>query len=200
MVKVVALRGPPERASTRASAAETSRSQARIFDELLVTLAQDGDRAALERLAQRWRPRHHAHARRLLRNAETAGDAVQDAWLGIVRGMGRLQDPARFPAWSYAIVTRRCRDLQRRAARTPPLDAEVEAADLRRSDPDRDHDLRRALAALPPDQRAAVALYYGEGFSGAEIAEALGVPLGTVKTRLFHARRALRRRFEGDTP
>lgn len=177
-----------------------ARSTGRIFDELLVTLAQAGDRAALERLAARWRPRHYAHARRLLGREDAAADAVQEAWIGVVRGLGRLSDPARFPAWSYAIVTRRCRDIQRRDARAPDLERDVETADPGAGDLDAAHDLKRALAKLAPDHRAALALFYRDGFTGAEIAEALGLPLGTVKTRLFHARRALRRYFEGEAP
>jgi RNA polymerase sigma-70 factor (ECF subfamily) len=61
-------------------------------------------------------------------------------------------------------------------------------------------DLRRALATLPPEQRAGLALFYIDGLSVAEIAEALGIPVGTVKSRLFHARRALRHQLEGDEP
>jgi len=168
-----------------------------VFEEFLVLLAQGGDREALERLAFRWRPRHYAHARRLLADADGAADAVQEAWLGIVRGLGRLQDPAGFPAWSYAIVTRRCRDRQRRDARTPATQA-AEPIDGRPRAREETVDLRAALAALPPDQRAAIALFYRDGFTGAEIAEALCIPVGTVKSRLFHARRALRRYLEGE--
>jgi RNA polymerase sigma-70 factor (ECF subfamily) len=175
-----------------------ARTPERILDEYLVALAQDGDRAALERLAQRWRPRHYAHARRLLRRPDAAADAVQDAWEGVLRGLGLLQDPARFPAWSYAIVTRRCRDMQRRGARAPLVDAEIELIPGADSNPETAHDLSRAMAALNSDQRAALALFYRDGFTAAEIAEALCAPLGTIKTRLFHARRALRQYFEGE--
>jgi RNA polymerase sigma-70 factor (ECF subfamily) len=173
------------------------RSEGAVFDELLVVLAQGGDPEALERLAHRWRPRHYAHARRLLGDADRAADAVQESWVGIVRGLLRLQDPAGFPAWSYAIVTRRCRDRQRTEARAPVSHATEAIAPGTRT-LDEAVDLRAALAALPPDQRAAVALFYRHGFTGAEIAEALCVPVGTVKSRLFHARRALRRYFQGD--
>ncbi|MGD2132233.1 MAG: RNA polymerase sigma factor [Maricaulaceae bacterium] len=169
-----------------------------VYDEMLVLLAAGGQARALERLASRWRPRHYAHARRLLGAPDQAADAVQDAWVSILRSIGRLRDPSRFPAWSYAIVTRRCRDIQRRAVRTKAgaLEDDIEAAPV--GDPDSTHDLRRGLEALPPDQRAAIALFYRDGFTVTEIAEALAVPAGTVKTRLFHARRALRRHFEGD--
>ena len=170
----------------------------RAFTSMLVLMAQQGDRAALERLAARWRPRHYAHARRLLGRVEGAADAVQEAWAGIVRGLGKLREPERFPSWSYAIVTRRCQDGIRRKVREPAGVTDFDPPDPAAGGQEQAADLRRAMAALPPDQRAGIALFYIDGLSVAEIAEALGIPEGTVKTRLFHARRALRRQFEGD--
>ena len=170
----------------------------RAFTRMLVLMAQQGEREALERLAVRWRPRHYAHARRLLGNADGAADAVQDAWAGIVRSLRSLREPERFPAWSYAIVTRRCHDAMRRKAREPPGDPDHDAPDPSAGGGEQAAELRRAMAALPPDQRAAIALFYLEGFSVGEIAEAIRIPEGTVKTRLFHARRALRRQLAGD--
>lgn len=173
-----------------------ARDVRRIFDELLVLHARAGDRQALERLAAYWRPRHFAHARRLLWREEDAADAVQEAWVSIVRSVGRLREPERFAAWSYAIVTRRCQDRMRAAMREPVGDGEVEAADPDAADHDAREDMRRAMLRLAPDQRAAIALYYREGFSVAEIAQALEIPPGTVKSRLFNARRTLREFFK----
>lgn len=170
----------------------------RAYTAVLVLSAQQGEPDALERLAVRWRPRHYAHARRMLGRADGAADAVQDAWTSILRGIGRLREPDHFPAWSYAIVTRRCQDMMRRRGREPPMDAEVDPPDPAASGSEQAAELRRAMAALPPEQRAAIALFYVEGFSVGEIAEALRIPDGTVKTRLFHARRTLRRQLEGD--
>jgi RNA polymerase sigma-70 factor (ECF subfamily) len=171
-----------------------------IFDEMLVLLAQDGDVQALERLAARWRPRHYAHARRLLGSTDGAADAVQDAWMGILRGLRRLRDPARFRAWSYAIVTRRCQDALRRRQHEPVGDPNAQADDSQVLHTSQVDDLKRAIATLPAPQRAAVALYYGDELSVTEIAEALQVPVGTVKSRLYHARRTLRRHLSGDDP
>jgi RNA polymerase sigma-70 factor (ECF subfamily) len=169
-----------------------------VFDEVLILYALEGRRDALDRLARRWHPRHLAHARRLLGRADWAADAVQEAWVSIVRGLWRLQDPARFPAWSYAIVTRRCHDLLR-ASGAPEIpmaeDHEPKVSDATEAV----SDLRRGLRSLSLEQQAAVALFYREGLSVAEIAEALDVPVGTVKTRLFHARRLLRQFFLGGT-
>ena len=170
----------------------------RAYTAMLVLLAQHGERDALERLAARWRPRHYAHARRLLGRSDGASDAVQDAWASILRGLGRLREADRFPAWSYAIVTRRCHDVMRRKGREAVLDPDFDPPDPAAEGGEQAAELRRAMAALPPDQRAAIALFYIEGFSIGEIAEAIRIPEGTVKTRLFHARRALRRQLEGD--
>jgi RNA polymerase sigma-70 factor (ECF subfamily) len=171
------------------------RDVGRVFEEYLVLQAQAGDREALARLAARWRPRHYAHARRLLRNPEDAADAVQEAWISIVRGLRNVRHSELFAAWSFSVVTRRCQDHMRRASREPPTEPDADvAADA--ADPMTGRDLSKALARLPPDQRAAVALFYLEDFSVAEVAASLCVPVGTVKSRLHHARLALRRFFD----
>ena len=174
------------------------REVGQVFDEMLVLYAQAGRREALDRLASRWRPRHFAHARRLLDSNDRAADAVQDAWVSIVRGIWRLNDPTRFPAWSYAILTRRCQDMIRRAGHAHETTLDENLAAEMPAECSSTHDLRVGLDSLPPDQRSAVALFYRDGLTVFEIAEALSVPVGTVKTRLFHARRALRRHLTGD--
>ncbi len=176
----------------------------RLLDEYLVVAAQCGDRRAFSDLVRRWQPRLVAHAWRLLGDGEAARDCVQAAWLEIARGLTGLQDERAFPAWAYRIVSRRCardiassrqrRDLSRAAAAEPdpvPEHLDIEARDDARR-------LHAAITTLPPAQRAAVALFHFEGLGIAEIAVALDVPAGTIKTRLMHARRALRAVLEGD--
>tara|TARA_R110001592_G_scaffold20023_4_gene81787 strand:- start:4304 stop:4840 length:537 start_codon:yes stop_codon:yes gene_type:complete len=169
-----------------------------VIDEMLVMLAVEGDREALDRLARRWSPRHHAHARRLLNGSDYATDAVQEAWVNITRGLARLKEPSRFPAWSYAIVTSRCRDIMRKPYWGKECEWTAEHEKTITHDGEQDDDLRRNLRKLPPDQRAAIALFYRDGLSVAEIAIALKTPAGTIKTRLFHARNKLRQHFEGE--
>lgn len=178
------------------------RDSERIFDEYLVAAAQAGDREALARLVARYQPRLLRHAWRVLGDAERARDMVQEGWLEILRGLSRLDDAAAFPAWAYRIVTRRCQRQFQRSAREPlepeeagagvePLDggsAEV-AADVSR--------VMAAIATLPAPQRAALSLFHTEDLSVAEIAIALDVPPGTVKTRLMHARHKVRALLEG---
>jgi RNA polymerase sigma-70 factor (ECF subfamily) len=181
-----------------------SRQAARIFDEYLAASARAGDRAAFAQLAERWQPKLLAHAFRLTGEHEIARDVVQEAWMDIVRGLSRLDDARAFPAWAYRIVTCRTADMIRARQRGRRLD-EAFAAEPRdenaaaaKVEAGADGEpLRAAMSDLPAEQRAAVALFYIEDFSVAEIAAALNIPAGTVKTRLMHARRKLRAALEG---
>jgi RNA polymerase sigma factor (sigma-70 family) len=171
----------------------------KAFDAYLAQAAKSGDARALAALYARWNKRLIAHAWRLTGDQDAAREAAQDAWADIVRGLRALHDAAAFPAWAYRIVSRRC------ANRVRALQAERALASqlaIQAAEPDHPADettrLRQAVAALPPDQRAAVALFYFDELSVAETAVALDVPVGTVKTRLMHARRKLRHILEGD--
>lgn len=172
------------------------------LDEYLVLLAQAGDREAFARLTARWSPRLLAFAARSTGHAEVAKDAVQDTWESAVRGLRRLEDPARFPAWIFAIAARKCTDALRARYRSKRLAAEAEdrgaLAPPPLADPDAHLDLATALQRLPAEQRVAVSLLYGEDMSVAEIAAITGVPPGTVKSRLSAARHALRAHMEGE--
>lgn len=172
----------------------------RIYEELLVTLVRAGDGRAGERLAARWQPRLIRTARRMLGDAEEAREAVQEAWGGICRGWLTLSDPAMFPAWAYGILTRKCADRIRHASAArqrfapesaAPEPAGIDTAPLRQS-------LMAALGALSPDHRIAAILYFSEGLTLAETAAATGVPVGTAKSRIFHARQHLKQLLEGD--
>ncbi len=80
----------------------------KALDGFLVASVRVADRKAFELLVERWDPKLRAHARRLLGDQEQAREAVQDAWVEIVRGLNSLRDDAAFPAWAYRIVSRRC--------------------------------------------------------------------------------------------
>jgi RNA polymerase sigma-70 factor (ECF subfamily) len=163
------------------------------LDDYLVLLAQNGSQEAFARLVARWTPKLLAFAARTLGATEVAKDVVQDTWESAVRGLRRLDDPARFGPWLYAIASRKSADAlrakYRHARGVAVAEAPNEAAAVSVDDA---LDLAAALKRLPPDQRVAVSLYFGEGMSVAEIAAAVGAPVGTVKSRLFAARKALR--------
>lgn len=182
------------------------RDSERVYDEYLVVAAQGGDRAAWERLVARWQPRLLRHAWRLTGHADRAADLVQDAWVDIWKGLRRLEDVVAFPAWAFRIVTRRCHRAfgendRERSGMAELAEASAESDEAAGAEAlARDIDLARvraAMAALPPAQRAALSLFHLEALSVAEIAIALDVPPGTVKTRLMHARRKLRVVLEG---
>ena len=174
----------------------------RLVDELLVMRCQDGDADAMDALVGRWHERLLRHACRLTGSPDAAREAVQDAGLGIIRGLRRLDDPARFRPWAYRIVTHKSADWIRRARRRrriARLDDVAPPAQPTDRDADRRADagnVRNALAGLSDAQRIALTLHYLDGLSVAEIAEVLDIPVGTVKSRLYHGRAELRRRLK----
>lgn len=179
-----------------------ARSTARIFEEYLVASARAGDRQALERLAGLWQKKLVAHAWRLTGSVEDARDAAQAGWIEIMRGLDRLQDPRAFPAWAYRIVSRACaRQIGGAAGRRRLSEALASQPDPEPPETSGSFEtgrLRAAIRGLPPEQRAAIGLFHFEDMSVAEVAVALNVPVGTVKTRLMHARRKLRAALEGE--
>lgn len=175
-----------------------------IYDELLVLRCQSGEADALVELVRRWQPRLLGHAYRLTGDTHAAPDAAQEAWLAIVAGLGRLDDPARFPAWAYRIVTFKCADWTRRRQRERAVrngqahlqPAPDDRADTAERPADTIELLRQAMRQLSGEHHAALSLHYLDGLSVAEIAVALDIPQGTVKSRLHHARQRLKTTME----
>lgn len=187
----------PKRTVTHQRPIETERPLSNVLDEYLVVECQLGNEEAFDAIARRWHSRFVRRALELTNDREAALDVAQESWIGIVRGLRRLRDPARFPAWSMSIVTNKARDWirrqqsRRRAASAAPAndgDSPAPPRDLER--------VKDGLAALEQNQRALLRQYYLEGHSVAEIASDLSVPEGTVKSRLSKARNELRRRLE----
>jgi RNA polymerase sigma-70 factor, ECF subfamily len=175
----------------------------RLNDELLVLRCQEGDADAFELLVGRWQRRLWRHAWRLTGDETAAWDVMQETWIGISGGLRRLKDASAFPAWAYRIVSNKCRDSIRHQRR------QREAQDtytewMRREDretattEERHGNLRDALDQLSGPDRAVLSLRYEEDFDTAEIAGILGIPEGTVKSRLFYARGRLRKYLEKD--
>ena len=173
------------------------KTKARALETYLVASVRLGDRQAVAQLVLLRGPRLYSHAMRLLGQADEARDVVQEAWIDILRGLKGLREEAAFPAWATRIVSRKAARLIARKqadrqttaalAAEPAPPAQPNAQDLEA------HDLvRLAITGLPAGQSAAIALFYLEDMSVAEVATALDIPPGTVKTRLMHARRKLR--------
>jgi len=172
----------------------------RLVDDWLVRGAQAGSRSAFERLARRWQEPLWRHAFRLTGRQDVAWDVLQEAWVSIVTGLARLEEPGGFRRWAYTIVSRRATDWLRKKG-GPEAVGEgglglPDPADEPGEDPaegsTRSESLTRALARLPRARRLLLDLHYVEGFGVAEMAEILGLPEGTVKSRLHTARQALR--------
>ncbi len=177
------------------------RTRGDVVDDLLVLGCQAGDRSAFERLVARWHPRILRHARRLTGDADAASDIAQDTWIAVVRGLPRLRDPARFGAWALRIAGRRAADWIGRRVQTRTRMAAAAAEAPKATAPDTAADnrialLRAAFKTLASPDRLLVTLHYVDGYSVAETAVILGVPAGTIKSRLFHARERLRAELE----
>lgn len=172
-----------------------------IHDELLVIRCQAGDAAALAELVQRWQPRLVRQAIRLTGPGDEAADVVQEAWLAIVRGLRRLDDPACFRRWAYRILANKCADWTRRrqrerAATDSLADEPAESAASSSQATDDVAAIRAAMKTLPHQQRAILAMYYLDNMPVRLIADALSLPEGTVKSRLHHARNQVKHILE----
>jgi RNA polymerase sigma-70 factor (ECF subfamily) len=191
--------------SSRHPATHHSASQSgAAFDELLVVLVQQGDKAALERLYARWHPRLARTALRYTGDAELARDLEQECWIGIWKGIGRLNHPAQFRSFAFTVLNRRGADHLRTAIRDRAATTIMRAEDMPESPVAATQDdglaIAQAFAALPPDQRLAAHLHFVEGLTLREIAAVQNIAEGTAKTRLFHARRKLKAALSQSTP
>src|SRR6187397_1621723 len=173
----------------------------RVMDTELVTRAQRGDREAFALLAIGFADRFLAVARRILRDIDLAEDATQQALLTIWRDLPQLRDPARFDAWSYRLLVRACYAEARRTRLWTPdlrvLPIETSAGEGLSSVVDRDQ-LERGFRRLSIDHRAVVVLHHYLDLPIDEVAETLGIPPWTVRSRLHYAMQGLRAALETD--
>ncbi len=173
----------------------------------LVERARNGDVDAFEELVAHRAETMLRTATAIIGDPEEAREATQETLLTIWRELPTLRKEDRFDAWAGRILVNRCRLVLkrrgRRASREVPLEGSA------RSDPravagsdeafDRREPLERAFERLDPDDRALLVLHHLEGLQVAEIAARLEIPVGTAKSRLFNARRALERALEAES-
>jgi RNA polymerase sigma-70 factor (ECF subfamily) len=177
-----------------------ARDLAHLTDEALLSLIASSDDEALGELYDRFGGVAYGLALRILRDEALAQDAVQEAFLTVWRTADRfLAERARAATWVLTIVHRRAVDLVRREERRrgEPLEAAAEPPAAERVDEEATLRYQRrvvqeALRRLPPEQRQALELGYYGGLTQAELAERLGQPLGTVKSRMFSGLARLR--------
>lgn len=163
-------------------------------DSELVAAARSGDQAAFATLVRRHTTAVYAHAYRFFGESSTAEDIVQEVFIKAFRSLATFDERARFSTWLYRITRNACLDEVRSGKRRPipvdPLtnpvagDDVADAAALSVT-------VEYAMRALPPEDRDALSAVSVFGLTYAEAAQALGVPAGTVKSRVFRARRAL---------
>lgn len=179
-------------------------------DEELVARCLEGDTACFNQLIVRWERAIYALAYRLIGHNEDARDVCQDTFLRAFRALPGFRGQAKFSSWLYRIAVNLCRDWVRRQRRTPivPAPDGVELTELKgiaqESEPIEDvlsrqrlgRDVARAMRMLTADQRAAVILKEYHDLTFQEIADLLGCPLSTVKTRLYQGLSVLRRELE----
>jgi RNA polymerase sigma-70 factor (ECF subfamily) len=167
----------------------------------LVEAASRGDHGAFEVLATAAGDRLYAVARLILRSADLAEDAVQEAFVRAWQQLPSLRDPDRFDAWLYRLVVNACADqgrqLRRWSQQVQPLPLDISIGDDTGSVADREQ-LERGFSRLKPEQRAVVVLHYFSGFSAAEIAGILGIPEGTARSRLHYSIETMRAALEAD--
>jgi RNA polymerase sigma factor (sigma-70 family) len=172
------------------------------MDIQLVIRAQQGDEAAFAAITESAYVRMRSTAYRILRDRDLAEDATQQALVGIWRKLPKLSDPARFDAWSYRFLVHACSDEARRSSRSRVglvAMREPIAQDDFSAVNDRDQ-LERAFTTLSVDQRATIVLRHFLDLTLEDTAEVLGVPVGTVKSRLNRALGKLRVALEVDDP
>jgi len=164
--------------------------------------AMAGDHDAFAQLAARAIRPLYVTARQIVRDDAAAEDATQDALVNAWRYLPSLRDPDRFEAWLYRLLVNACRTHLRRTPRHGVVEIDVADASADRGDPgralaDRDQ-LERGFRRLDAQQRALVGLHFYRGYSVPEVAEIVGIPLGTAKSRIHRATSALRAALEAD--
>jgi RNA polymerase sigma-70 factor, ECF subfamily len=173
-------------------------------EALPVSDARSGNAQAWHCLFQRYQLPLYSYVFELVRNHQTALDLVQDSFISAVKHIDRLHEDHRFGSWLFSIAHQKCLQLWRKAHHLEPLedltaDAYVDGQALPDQwliDQEDAESLYRALEQLPVLQRAVVTLHFIDDFSLEEISEITASPLGTVKSRLHYAKKALRSLIE----
>lgn len=164
-------------------------------DSKLVAAARDGDLMAFEALVRRHTRHVYAHAVRFFGDASAADDVVQEVFIKVYRSLDTFDERSRFSTWLYRVARNTCLDMVRSGRHRPePIDPLQVAATSPGDLSDQvalATSLEAAMRALAPEDRDALSAIGIFGLSYAEAGEALGIPAGTVKSRVFRARRAL---------
>lgn len=172
----------------------------RSFNEWLVIESQRGEKDAFNTLIKNWEQRYFLYALNRLKSREAAKDVTQESLISISKSLRKLSDPASYPKWSFRIVERRCVDWLRKTIREREF---IQAQDELPEVPVRDGiedklTVEQLLSKMDSRLATILRLYYLEALTIQEIAEVSNVPSGTVKSRLFYARKMMTKLLEND--
>jgi len=177
-----------------------------VNERELVERCRSGDEGAFQELIERYKDLVFALIARTVQDRSRAEDLAQEVFLRIHRGLPYFRGEARLSTWIYRIVANVCvHDQTRPSAQAPMVSLDDEkagarvapaAADRQFGDLELRDRLEKAIARLPPNYRLLIAAHYLDGVLYEDLAEALGLPLGTVKTQLYRAKQQLRRLLE----
>lgn len=177
------------------------RDREAVFRELLTARCQQGDRAAWEELVRMWDGRLYYFIRRLIRHDADAFDVLQKTWLRIMRGLPSLDDPQKLVPWLYRIArnTTYSHAKMHDSAHDLLSDRDDELTDTAsiRTEFEDAEQVHRGLESLTVPHREVLTLAFLEEMSVEDVATVLGIPPGTVKSRMHFAKRALRVAIEG---
>jgi RNA polymerase sigma-70 factor (ECF subfamily) len=183
-----------------------NRSSRDVYDELLVMRCRRRDSAAWDELIRRWNDRLLYYLRRLIDHEHDATNALQDVWLHVLRGLGTLQDGTRLAPWLYTIARRtamnhlRGRYALHEESAPEAIFAEIDDVDSDQFQLENAELIHFGLSQLGRSEREVLTLFFLEDLSIAEMAQLLNIPAGTVKSRLFKARRDLKRVLAKEFP
>lgn len=177
-----------------------------IIEEWLVINSQQGDKRALELLIKRWHPKLIRRIYHTTKDAVASQDIAQEVWITIIIKIQTLKDPQSFKGWSLRIATTKSIDWIRANQLSRKRDdiRKMVQHELSENEPFEEQEgklaaLRSAIEQLSEDQSQVVRMFYLEKLGVSLIAQVLGIPVGTVKTRLFKARKKLKETIENKT-
>lgn len=172
-----------------------------IYNQLLVLQCQQGSKEAWEELVRRWNDRLFYYIRRMVCDEQNTWQILQETWLHVIQGLGKLNCPESLPKWLYCICRRQIVNHYRRHYKEAELHEQITKQNT--SPPDTEMDqfdnaeqTHWGLGRLRPVFREVLTLFFLQDLSIEEIADVLGVPAGTVKSRMYYARKQLRNILE----
>ena len=173
-----------------------------IYYELLVLRCSQGRRDAQEELVRTWERKLFYYIRRLVDDEQDAWQVLQEAWVKVLRGIAGLEEPRGLPAWLYGIARNTAfSHLRARYAEQARMERQADLPEAQAVDEgfefENAEQVHYGLERLSVQHRDVLTLYFLQDLSLEEIAQVQGVPVGTVKSRLYYAKRALRTALDG---